>query len=126
MRPHHLNQTETAICTRGIWLSDRIFSGKRTTEENKEYNVWDPENISQENLDYLVKIINLCEKKGVDLNLIIPPVTDSFLERAGDSQVCMIITQISQGPMRWIYMILQTTRTVPWISQMSISKMPPI
>ncbi|MEE0420641.1 MAG: D-alanyl-lipoteichoic acid biosynthesis protein DltD [Lachnospiraceae bacterium] len=71
---------------KGYLASDRIFSGKRTTEENKEYNVWDPENISQENLDYLVKIINLCEKKGVDLNLIIPPVTDSFLERAGDSQ----------------------------------------
>ena len=48
---------------KGYLASDRIFSGKRTTEENKEYNVWDPENISQENLDYLVKIINLCVRK---------------------------------------------------------------
>ena len=75
---------ENIYMYRGYQSSDAVFSGVRKTKTNKEYNVWDEANVSEESLIYLKKIIKLCKDKNINLTLVILPSTDAFLQEAGD------------------------------------------
>lgn len=69
---------------RGYWYSENVFNGQRNTDENRGYNVWDESKVKDINLEYLIKIMELCRDEGINLRIVILPVTQAFLDYAGD------------------------------------------
>ncbi len=68
--------------------ANKVFNGvpKRDTARQKDY--WDgtkgAEQIDEQALEYMYKLGDFCEKKGIHLTVVIPPWTQVFIDMAGD------------------------------------------
>lgn len=69
---------------KGYIAMDKVFSGTLSSREarraQKEEEKWAKEKIYKKNRKYLDKIIKLCKDREVDLNLVIVPVPNIYLE----------------------------------------------
>lgn len=74
--------TKAHYIYRGFINNDRVYSGKRY--KNKTIHTWKPQIHTQENVDLLKQIIELCQDEGAEIILFSPPMPELLLSYAGD------------------------------------------
>lgn len=84
-----LTQTETArYGLRGYQPRKGVYKGKTKRKKNADSSYWDGEKKDAQalsiHMEYLEKIAEFCRDKGIRLVLFVPPLTQNFIDRAGD------------------------------------------
>ncbi|MDY3918543.1 MAG: SGNH/GDSL hydrolase family protein [Candidatus Limivivens sp.] len=78
--------SDNAYSFRGYRTTSQVFNGERTSDENASYHKWNREKIIPENETYFRKILELCREKDITVHLVLLPVSEAFLEDAGDTE----------------------------------------
>jgi hypothetical protein len=78
------DDSETIYYGMGFENTNEVFSGRYNRTELDSDGVWNRDSIREENLEYLRKIAALCEKKGIELNIMILPHPEVFANLQGD------------------------------------------
>lgn len=73
---------------RGWRASQKYYQGENAGRQNGPLNYWDGSEgagqINEESLKYLYKMADFCRAEGIELNLVLLPVTQDYIDGAGD------------------------------------------
>lgn len=70
--------------TMGDENTEKIYDGSFSVEKLRKSTVWNRKRLLEINTTHLQKIADICKKNGVELNLVIPPMTWEYTKHAGD------------------------------------------
>lgn len=68
----------------GSESNDEVFVGKLKGKKVASNNVWGREKIVEENVEYIRKMAELCEEKGIEFSIVVFPHAECFAEKQGD------------------------------------------
>lgn len=86
---------------RGWRARKTSYEGERAGKKNGFTAYWDGSKgiaqITEESLEYLYKIADFCREEGIELNLLLTPITQDYIDGAGDldnlDEVCRALAE---------------------------------
>ena len=64
--------------------TQKVYDGSFSVEKLRKSNIWNRKRLLEINTIHLQMIADICKKNGIELNLVIPPLTWEYVKHAGD------------------------------------------